>query len=195
VLEAERELGGYCKTVKRSGFVWDYSGHFFHFKHPDIERWLRDRMADQTIRVVHKRSFISHGGRLIDFPFQKNIHQLPQDEFIDCLHDLFFASTSNAPETNFKEMLYRRFGRSIAEKFLIPYNEKLYACDLAELDRDAMGRFFPHADLPSIIRNIRPSALSQKPSLLTISVSVRWKSCCLTGNVTYGSEFMLPYQY
>jgi protoporphyrinogen oxidase len=155
VLEAEREIGGYCKTVRRSGFVWDYSGHFFHFKHPDIERWLRDRMAEQTIRVVNKRSFISHGGRLIDFPFQKNIHQLPQDEFIDCLHDLFFAASSNAPETNFKEMLYRRFGRSIAEKFLIPYNEKLYACDLAELDRDAMGRFFPHADLPAIIRNMK----------------------------------------
>jgi len=52
-------------------------------------------------------------------------------------------------------MLYGRFGRSIAEKFLIPYNEKLYACDLATLDRDAMGRFFPHADLTDIIRNMK----------------------------------------
>src|SRR5258708_14166483 len=52
-------------------------------------------------------------------------------------------------------MLYGRFGRSIAEKFLIPYNEKLYACDLATLDKDAMGRFFPHADLSDIIRNMR----------------------------------------
>jgi hypothetical protein len=52
-------------------------------------------------------------------------------------------------------MLYARFGRSIAEKFLIPYNEKLYACDLATLDRDAMGRFFPHADLTDIVRNMK----------------------------------------
>jgi protoporphyrinogen oxidase len=52
-------------------------------------------------------------------------------------------------------MLYARFGRSIAEKFLIPYNEKLYACDLATLDEDAMGRFFPHADLTDIVRNMR----------------------------------------
>jgi protoporphyrinogen oxidase len=156
VLEADPEIGGYCKTIKRAGFVWDYSGHFFHFKHPEIERWLRDRMVGQRIRVVNKRSFISYRGRLIDFPFQKNIHQLAQDEFIDCLHDLFFArAAGDQPEANFKEMLYRRFGRSIAEKFLIPYNEKLYACDLAELDRDAMGRFFPHADLAAIIRNMK----------------------------------------
>src|SRR3954452_5438431 len=155
VLEADGEIGGYCKTVKRSGFTWDYSGHFFHFKHPEIEAWLRARMPDQKIRVVHKKSFISYRGRMIDFPFQKNIHQLAQDEFIDCLHDLYFAASGTAPQTNFKEMLYGRFGRSIAEKFLIPYNEKLYACDLAELDRDAMGRFFPHADVADIIRNMK----------------------------------------
>ncbi len=161
VLEADAEIGGYCKTVKRDGFVWDYSGHFFHFKHPDIERWLRERMPAQAVRKVEKKSFISYAGRSIDFPFQKNIHQLPQPEFIDCLHDLYFArapgssAQREAGEGNFKEMLYARFGRSIAEKFLIPYNEKLYACDLAELDRDAMGRFFPHADLDEIIRNMK----------------------------------------
>jgi len=158
VLEADREIGGYCKTVKRDGFVWDYSGHFFHFKHPEIENWLRERMVGQEIRTIHKRSFISYGGRLVDFPFQKNIHQLPQEEFIDCLYDLYFArlpGTPAKPSASFQEMLYARFGRSIAEKFLIPYNEKLYACDLATLDEDAMGRFFPHADLTDIVRNMR----------------------------------------
>ena len=158
VLEADREIGGYCKTIERSGFVWDYSGHFFHFKHPEIESWLRARMPGQEVQVIKRRSFISYGGRLIDFPFQKNIHQLDKEEFIDCLYDLYFARTRQGeplPETNFKEMLYARFGRSIAEKFLIPYNEKLYACDLQTLDKDAMGRFFPHADLADIIRNMR----------------------------------------
>lgn len=158
VLEADAEIGGYCKTVRRDGFVWDYSGHFFHFKHPEIEAWLRARMPGQDIRTVAKKSFIRYGAGVVDFPFQKNIHQLPQAEFIDCLHDLYFArapGAPKAPEANFKEMLYARFGRSIAEKFLIPYNEKLYACDLAALDRDAMGRFFPHADLSDIVRNMR----------------------------------------
>jgi len=165
ILEADREIGGYCKTVKQDGFTWDYSGHFFHFKHADIEAWLRKRMPGQEIRSVAKKSFIvcgPDGQTTIDFPFQKNIHQLPQAEFIECLYDLYFARSADvarkdgpAPEANFKEMLYARFGRGIAEKFLIPYNEKLYACDLATLDRDAMGRFFPHADLPDIIRNMR----------------------------------------
>jgi protoporphyrinogen oxidase len=161
VLEADREIGGWCKTVKKDGFVWDYSGHFFHFKHPEIERWLRDRMPSQAVVVVRKRTFVSFKGLRIDFPFQKNIHQLPQSDFVDCLYDLYFARSSDVPrpppieEGNFKEMLLARFGRGICERFLFPYNEKLYACDLSTLDKDAMGRFFPYADLTDIVRNMK----------------------------------------
>jgi protoporphyrinogen oxidase len=157
VLEADRDIGGYCKTVRRAGFVWDYSGHFFHFRHPDVEAWLRARMAGQPIRTISKRAFVSYKGSLIDFPFQKNIHQLPRDEFIDCLHDLYFAGAQPGPQDTFAQMLYGRYGRAIAEKFLVPYNEKLYACDLDTLDKEAMGRFFPHADLADIIRNMKSS--------------------------------------
>jgi protoporphyrinogen oxidase len=157
IIEADSEIGGYCKTVKKDGFVWDYSGHFFHFKNPDLERYLLDRMPGEEVRVVQKDSRVRYGEGWVDFPFQKNIHQLPQEEFIECMYDLFFreeAYGTGAP-SNFQEMLYRKFGRAIAEKFLIPYNEKLYACDLSTLDVDAMGRFFPHADLRDIVRNFR----------------------------------------
>lgn len=156
VLEREAEPGGYCRTVLRDGFVWDYSGHFFHFKHPEIEAWLRARMAGQRIDTITKVSTIRYAGRDIDFPFQKNIHQLPQDEFVECLYDLFFRAPGTP--TSFLDMLYKRLGRGITEKFLRPYNEKLYATDLDALDPDAMGRFFPHADIADIIGNMKPGA-------------------------------------
>lgn len=167
ILESDKEPGGYCKTIEQDGFVWDYSGHFFHFKHPEIEKWLLERIdSDQEIRSVEKKTYIRFDGNDIDFPFQKNIHQLPKDDFIDCLVDLYFrdeatkaaAGTKAAEDalpSSFQDMLYRRFGKGIAERFLIPYNEKLYATDLDKLDSDAMGRFFPHADIDDIIRNMR----------------------------------------
>ena len=152
LVERERELGGYCRTVLQDGFVWDYSGHFFHFRHPGIERFLRDRMPVGQVETIRKSAGILYGGRRIDFPFQKNIHQLALPDFLACLHDLYFRDTAR-PVTSFLDMLYARFGRAISEKFLIPYNEKLYACSLDTLDVDAMGRFFPHADIADIIRN------------------------------------------
>jgi protoporphyrinogen oxidase len=160
LFEALDETGGYCRTVVQDGFVWDFSGHFFHFKDPEIERYLVDRMAGQRIRTVAKDARIHYQDRLVDFPFQKNIHQLPQAEFIECLVDVYFKDEEfgGRPPANFQEMLYAKFGRAISEKFLIPYNEKLYATDLARLDVDAMGRFFPFADLDDIVRNMRRAA-------------------------------------
>lgn len=153
VCEADDEPGGYCKTIRQDGFVWDYSGHFFHFRHKEIEEYLVARMGEQRVLTVEKRSRIHYGDRQIDFPFQKNIHQLPQDELIDCLYDLYFRD--DRPAETFQQMLYAKFGRSIADKFLIPYNEKLYATDLDRLDADAMGRFFPYAEVEDIIGNFR----------------------------------------
>ena len=160
IVEADTQPGGYCKTIVQDGFTWDYSGHFFHFRDPAIERWLRERMPGQDVRQVVKNTKIRFRGQDIDFPFQKNIHQLPREDFIDCLVSLYFREEeqgASGQESSFKDMIYRRFGRGIAERFLIPYNEKLYACDLDSLDPEAMGRFFPHADIADIIRNMKPS--------------------------------------
>ena len=156
ICEQSESIGGYCKTILQDGFTWDYSGHFFHFRHPQIEEYLTSRMTDQNILRVEKRSSIYMDGQYVDFPFQKNIHQLSKKEFIRCLVDLYLRHEDFPDEpTNFRDMLYRKFGRGIADMFLVPYNEKLYATDLGTLDVDAMGRFFPYADFDDVIRNIR----------------------------------------
>ena len=151
ICEANGEIGGYCKTIKQDGFTWDYSGHFFHFRHPEIEEYLVSRMGAGRVLKVERDSRIWYANRFIDFPFQKNIHQLPEAEYEECVRDL--KNRADRTSANFKEMLYDRYGKGISEKFLIPYNEKLYATDLARLDVDAMGRFFPHANLEEILRN------------------------------------------
>jgi protoporphyrinogen oxidase len=158
VLEAETEPGGYCRTIVRDGFVWDYSGHFFHFKHPEIETWLRARMPGQDVRTVERVAKIRYAARDIDFPFQKHIHQLPAEEFEECMTTLLARPGGDDPPASFGEMLYRRLGRGITDKFLRPYNEKLYATSLENLDPDAMGRFFPHADPSEIVAYIEGRA-------------------------------------
>jgi protoporphyrinogen oxidase len=153
ICEALDDVGGYCRTIKRDGFVWDYSGHFFHFRHAELERELVQRIGPERVRRVVKDARIYYAGELIDFPFQKNIHQLPREEFLECLVDLFEREPGE-PQ-NFEQMLYMKFGRSIAEKFLVPYQEKLYATALDRLDVGAMGRFFPHADAEDIVRGFK----------------------------------------
>lgn len=168
ILEREREPGGYCRTTKRGEYVWDYAGHFFHFSHPQLKKNFEAvTTSDETVYRV-KNTKIYYKGYYVDYPFQKNIHQLTKDELIECIYDLFEKSEKNRYDS-FLDMLYGKFGKSITEKFLRPYNEKLYACDLNLLDVNAMGRFFPEADLESIIRNMK-----------------------VADNASYNSEFLYP---
>ncbi len=154
LIEKENEPGGYCRTIHRGDYVWDYAGHFFHFKTDEFRRLLHENIPEQDIISQTKRTKILYKGQLVDYPFQTNIHQLEKQEFIDCLYDLF-QRKEKTEYSDFLDMLYGKFGKSIVEKFLKPYNEKLYACDLHQLDKDAMGRFFPYADIPQIIANMK----------------------------------------
>lgn len=156
IVEKEDEVGGYCRTIKKKDYVWDYAGHFFHFKTEEFKNKFLDVIPKEDIIVQDKCTKILYKNRLIDYPFQTNIHQLNKEEFIDCLYDLFNKEEKDEYD-NFLDMLYGKFGKSIVDKFLKPYNEKLYAIDLTKLDVDAMGRFFPYADKEAIIKNMKES--------------------------------------
>ena len=168
ILEKESEVGGYCRTIKKGDFIWDYAGHFFHFKTDEFKKLFLNEVNKDDIIHKDKCTKILYKNDLIDYPFQTNIHELDKQDFIDCLYDLFNRE-EKGNYNNFLDMLYGKFGKSIVEKFLKPYNEKLYACDLKSLDKDAMGRFFPYADIKQIINNMKK-----------------------TEDVSYNNEFLYP---
>lgn len=154
IIEKESEPGGYCRTIKEKDYVWDYAGHFYHFKTQEFKDLFNKLMEKEPIVDNIKNTNILYKNLKIDYPFQTNIHMLEKEEFIDCLYDLFNKDEKEQYD-NFLDMLYGKFGRSIVELFLKPYNEKLYATNLKNLDVDAMGRFFPYADKEAIIKNMR----------------------------------------
>jgi protoporphyrinogen oxidase len=140
VLEKNSIPGGYCKTTIRGEYTWDYSGHFFHFNNPEIKEYVLENMESEMLQVT-KITDIDYNRNIIDFPFQFNIDQLPEQEYRECLADL--DNLEEADFSTFKSFVRSTLGKGICDKFIIPYNEKLYACDLDELEYDSMGRFFP----------------------------------------------------
>lgn len=154
IVEKDTEIGGYCRTIKNNNYIWDYAGHFYHFKTEEMRNFFLEKMQEEGMVNQVKNTKIYYKGELINYPFQTNIHQLEKQEFIDCLYDLYNKEEKENYDS-FLDMLYGKFGKSIVEKFLKPYNEKLYACDLNKLDKDAMGRFFPYADIKQIIANMK----------------------------------------
>jgi protoporphyrinogen oxidase len=140
LIEKDDSLGGYCKTTISGDYIWDYSGHFFHFRNEEIKNYVLSEI-DCELLEVNKITDIDYKGQIIDFPFQHNISQLNKEEYEECLNDLNTCGVED--KTTFKSYVRSTLGNGICDKFIIPYNEKLYACDLDKLEFDSMGRFFP----------------------------------------------------
>ena len=158
VVEAAVDPGGYCRTVKQDGFVFDYAGHFFHFRDPAMRDFLAARLpADALCTLQRIARVIDVAGEEVAYPYQAHIGGLPKAAFIACLTDLWRAeqqrSNSTAPTpTSFKSWVRARCGDALCERFLFPYNEKLYAVDLDSLNADCMGRFFPEVRVADVMR-------------------------------------------
>ena len=153
ILEKEDTPGGYCRTIPNNEYVWDFAGHFYHFRTEKYKKLFTELVDKSQIINQKKNTKIFYKDKLINYPFQTNVHELDKEEFIQCLYDLYFRDEKSNYD-NFLDMLYVKFGKSITEKFLRPYNEKLYAVDLHELDKDAMGRFFPYADFRQVMESM-----------------------------------------
>ncbi|WP_197740082.1 hypothetical protein [Vibrio taketomensis] len=130
----------------------------FHFATDKLKHFFQERIDTQQLVSREKVTKIYFDGDYVDFPFQSNIHQLPKEKFIECLYDLYFRE-DKTKYNSFLDMLYSKFGKAITDYFLKPYNEKLYACDLDRLDVDAMGRFFPYANLDQVVSSFKKQSV------------------------------------
>ena len=88
ILEKEAEPGGYCRTIYQDGYIWDYAGHFFHFATDKVKEIFKNRISSEELIYKDKCTKIFYKDKIIDFPFQTNIHQLEKEEFIvDCTNN------------------------------------------------------------------------------------------------------------
>lgn len=150
IIERDSVCGGLCQSFYDQGFVWDVAGHFYHFHSEETKEYFQRLMRDKPMSKATKCAKVYYKGQFMDAPFQYNIHQLPSEEFIECLTDLYY-SEDDTQATSFDEFVRRKYGNGIAEKFLIPYNEKLYACKMNELEQEAMGVFLPKLDFSMLM--------------------------------------------
>ena len=58
ILEKENEVGGYCRTIRKGDFIWDYAGHFFHFKQMNLKRYLKIMLMKKILYI--KRNVLKY---------------------------------------------------------------------------------------------------------------------------------------
>ncbi|MDF1564362.1 MAG: FAD-dependent oxidoreductase [Deltaproteobacteria bacterium] len=146
IYEASATVGGLARSEVIEGYTFDATGHWMHLRDPEIRRLVEEVLGENKT-WVERSAAIWLGDRFVPYPFQTNVWALPLADRRDCLRGLLRArdrrAAGEAPPRTFRDFVYESLGEGIAERFMIPYNRKLWGVELEELSLDWIGRFVP----------------------------------------------------
>ncbi len=154
VLEKGAVPGGLCRSRCCEGFTFDYTGHYLHLRDSRIIAWA-DELLGEELMTVDRRARIHLRGRRLHFPFQANLHGLPEEVMTRCVTDFFASGRAEMYDDgppSFARWARRTFGDGIAEEFMLPYNEKLLGVDLERLSAEWVSWSVPRPSPEEVVR-------------------------------------------
>lgn len=125
ILEKESRIGGLCRTFEKDGFLYDIGGHILFSREPKMMETIKSILGD-NINYVKRNNKILYKDRYVKYPFENGLDVLDKEDIFDCL--INYINNEYPEPKNFKEWIYYTFGSGIAEKYLIPYNQKIWKC-------------------------------------------------------------------
>jgi UDP-galactopyranose mutase len=133
VLEKDAKVGGLCKSVSVDGYVFDYAPHIL-FTRDEYIRTLFEELLEGNLLKHNREAFIYLQGVFARYPFEVNLHNLPEDVIQECIDGV--VNKEDIDAKNFEEWIYSTFGNGIAKYYMIPYNRKIWKYDLSKINID-----------------------------------------------------------
>jgi UDP-galactopyranose mutase len=132
VLERSREVGGLSRSIEIEDGIFDIGGHSFHTPHQEV-RDLVHSLMNGAWHEQPRDARVWVSGQLIAYPFQQHFEMLDDTSIVEECRGHQLDATLVARSANFEEWIFRRFGNGVAQNFMVPYNSKLWACDLKDM--------------------------------------------------------------
>lgn len=151
ILEKQSRWGGLCQTFVKGGFKYDIGGHIMFSKD---EKTLNEMVGllGKNVAKRKRNAKIYYKGRQIKYPFENDLAALEKADTFECLMGFIDNPWSKKQPKDFREWIYHTFGRGIAEKFMIPYNQKIWKTEPEELNLEWVGRI-PKPPVEDVVKS------------------------------------------
>src|SRR5919198_1533758 len=143
LLDQNETVGGWCRSIVDNGFTFDYAGHIMFSKDEYVHQMYKVLLGD-NVHWQDREAWIYSKGVYTRYPFQGSLYGLPPDVIKECIVGAIEARFGPLGEPrNFEEFIYKVWGRGIAKHFMVPYNRKLWAVPLSEMETSWLGGRVP----------------------------------------------------
>lgn len=159
VLEKTERPGGLCRSRRYGDFTFDEAGgHIVFSKNRRVLDWQLERCggAEGTVRTVRNTKIRWHD-RWVPYPFENGVGHLTKEAIVDCVAgyvEAYASRKQGAPcPANFADWIQWRMGQGFARHFMVPYNEKIWKCDLREMSSAWVAGRVPEAPIEDILKS------------------------------------------
>ncbi|MDQ7824588.1 MAG: FAD-dependent oxidoreductase [Candidatus Eremiobacteraeota bacterium] len=149
VLEKEERPGGLMRTFHRDGFAYDIGGHILFSRKEALLEMLKGFLGS-NMHYRMRANWVLYKGRYVKYPFENGLGGLDREDIFDCL--MGFLKNDYPPPANFLEWIYHMFGTGIAERYLVPYNQKIWKEPLDRMGIEWVERV-PRPPLEDVVKS------------------------------------------
>jgi protoporphyrinogen oxidase len=159
LIDAAEAPGGLASScVDEQGFTWDLGGHVQFSHYQKFDEYMDLAFPAEGWLWHERESWIWLKDRFIPYPFQNNLHRLDAGDRWRAMQGLIAAAALHKAPENFEQWILATFGAGIAELFMVPYNRKVWAHPLGEMDFRWVGE---RVAVPSIEQAMKSICLNE----------------------------------
>jgi protoporphyrinogen oxidase len=158
LFESSDAPGGLCRSSKVEGFTYDHAGgHILFSKNKKVLDWMLDRVGrDNLVQKDRNTRILWQDHRYVPYPFENGVGHLTPEAKFDCLKGYLESvdrrKSGEACPENFYDWIQWKMGSGFAEHFMVPYNEKIWECDLHEMASSWVAGRVPDAPVDDILK-------------------------------------------
>jgi protoporphyrinogen oxidase len=155
VFEADDEVGGISRTVRRDGWRFDIGGHRFFTKVSRVEEFWHEILPDEDFLRRPRMSRIYYRGKLYDYPLSAGnaLRNLGIVEALRCVGSYGRARLRPPKDqSHFEGWVSARFGWRLYSKFFKTYTEKVWGMPADQLQADWAAQRIKNLSLARAVR-------------------------------------------
>jgi len=134
IIEKNGHPGGHASSYVINGFTFDYGPHIIFSRDKPILDFIVNSLGD-NVHQCKRNNKISFKNKLVKYPFENDLSSLDLEDNYECISQFLFNPYKEKFKnpSNMKEWFLHTFGEGISNKYLIPYNEKVWNVPVEKL--------------------------------------------------------------
>ncbi len=151
VLEKGPQCGGLLRSLRQDGFTFDHGGaHIIYSKDRKAVDFMLGILGSNYF-TKRRNNKICYKGHMVKYPFENGLSDLSRQDNFECLYH--YLNDRRLKPKNFKQWIYSTFGKGIAERYLIPYNRKIWNYPLEKMSLHWVEGRVPRPPAEDVVRS------------------------------------------